>query len=88
MRISPVGFFALFTFALIVCLSAWPQINTYPELRKTTLIVVLVCAGGLLAFIVLASEKLEKSSPRRFSFKKRGPVCTFNKPEGIGRSAV
>ena len=60
-----VGFFALFTFALIVCLSAWPQIKVYPELRRTTLVVVLVCMGGLLGFIVLASEKLEKSVLRK-----------------------
>lgn len=60
-----VGFFALFTFALIVCLSAWPRISSYPELRQTTFVVMVVCLGGLLGFFVFASEKLEKSPLRK-----------------------
>ena len=60
-----VGLFALFTFALIVCVAAWSQIRGSPELRKTAEIVVLVCIVGLLGFFVMVSETLEKSALRK-----------------------
>jgi uncharacterized protein (TIRG00374 family) len=60
-----MGLFALFTFALIACLFAWPQISGSPQLRKLSYIVVIVCAGGLLGFFVLVSEALEKSALRK-----------------------
>lgn len=60
-----LGLFALFTFALIVCILAWPQIRGQVELRRTAQIVSLVCVGGLLGFFVLVSEKLENSTLRK-----------------------
>ena len=60
-----IGLFALFTFALIVCVVAWSQIRGQVELRRTAEIVSLVCAGGLLGFFVLVSEKLENSTLRK-----------------------
>lgn len=60
-----IGLFALFTFALIVCLFAWPRISGSPELRKLSVVVVVVCLGGLLGFFVLVSETLEKSALRK-----------------------
>jgi len=60
-----VGLFALFTFALIVCALAWPQISGNANLRMSALIIALVCLGGLLGFFVLVSEKLEKSALRK-----------------------
>ena len=60
-----IGLFALFTFALIVCVFAWPQISGSPELRKTAQIIVLACIAGLLGFFVLVSEKLENSALRK-----------------------
>ncbi len=60
-----IGMFALFIFALIVCVAAWPQISSSAPLRGAVGIVVLVCAAGLLGFFVLVSEKLEQSALRK-----------------------
>ncbi len=60
-----IGLFALFTFALIVCVFAWPMISASPKLLGLTKLIVLVCVGGLLGFFVLVSEKLEQSALRK-----------------------
>ena len=60
-----IGIFALFMFALLVSVLAWPQIGSYENLRQMTVIVALVCGAIMAGFFVLVSERLESSALRK-----------------------
>ncbi|MEI6232073.1 MAG: lysylphosphatidylglycerol synthase transmembrane domain-containing protein [Planctomycetota bacterium] len=60
-----VGLFALFIFALIVCVVAWPQISGSPELCQMTAFIVIACLCGLFGFFIMISETLENSELRK-----------------------
>lgn len=60
-----IGIFALFMFALIVSVLAWPQIGSYENLRQMTVIVAVVCCAIVAGFFVLVSERLESSALRK-----------------------
>ena len=60
-----VGFFGLFMLGLIVCVLAWPQIGAHENLRHLAMFFAAVCAGSLMVFFILSSEKLEHSALRK-----------------------
>ncbi|MEI6235622.1 MAG: lysylphosphatidylglycerol synthase transmembrane domain-containing protein [Planctomycetota bacterium] len=60
-----VGFFALLTLGFIVSIVAWPQLQNEPNLRRLVLLFAGVCAGALVFFFIMVSEKLENSPLRK-----------------------
>jgi|GEM_PF-775757 len=60
-----IGMFALFLFALCVCLVAFQQIKDQPQLLQVARWLAVVCGSGVVAFFVVTARFLVESETRK-----------------------